>query len=277
MRTGFTNMLLAASAAAALVSGITIASAQGPSGGGMQGGHQIGGTGGHRMEGGGAAPMHQGPSGGGGGSAPLRQGPSGGGFSGGVPGGGHAPNFGQARPGGQFGHMPEQRGHAFSEDRGRALMEQPGVHGQNRGISGRTGTPPGEWRGPRHAFGEERSRGFGETRGVHGQNLGTTSRTGTHGFAQAGTQSRISLSTQQRTRIQNVVLHRGFISRFRVSNVDFDVDVGVRVPRRFHLFVIPEDIVLIEPEFSGYLCFVYDDELVIVDSVTYMIVAVIPV
>jgi len=270
-------MLLAASAAAALVSGITIASAQGPSGSGMQGGHQIGGTGGHRMEGGGAAPMHQGPSGGGGGGAPLRQGPSGGGFSGGVPGGGHAPNFGQARPGGQFGHMPEQRGHAFSEDRGRALMEQPGVHGQNRGISGRTGTPPGEWRGPRHAFGEERSRGFGETRGVHGQNLGTTSRTGTHGFAQAGTQSRISLSTQQRTRIQNVVLHRGFISRFRVSNVDFDVDVGVRVPRRFHLFVIPEDIVLIEPEFSGYLCFVYDDELVIVDPVTYVIVAVIPV
>src|SRR6266568_4672652 len=141
-------------------------------------------------------------------------------------------------------------------------MEQPGVHGQNRGISGRTGTPPGEWRGPRHAFGEERSRGFGETRGVHGQNLGTTSRTGTHGFAQAGTQSRISLSTQQRTRIQNV---------------DLDVDVGVRVPRRFHLFVIPEDIVFIEPEFSGYLCFVYDDELVIVDPVTYVIVAVIPV
>src|SRR5438034_4368998 len=155
MRTGFTNMLLAARAAAALLSGITIGSAQGPSGGGMQGGHQIGGTGGHRMEGGGAAPMHQGPSGGGGGSAPLRQGPSGGGFSGGVPGGGHAPNFGHARPGGQFGHMPVQRGHAFSEDRGRALMEQPGVHGQNRGTSGRTGTPPGEWRGPRHAFGEE--------------------------------------------------------------------------------------------------------------------------
>jgi len=31
------------------------------------------------------------------------------------------------------------------------------------------------------------------------------------------------------------------------------------------------------PEFSGYLCFVYDDELVIVDPVTYVIVAVIPV
>src|SRR6266487_3328903 len=109
-------------------------------------------------------------------------------------------------------------------------MEQPGVHRQNRGISGRTGTPPGEWRGPRHAFGEERSRGFGETRGVHGQNLGTISRTGTHGFALFCTQSRISLSTLQRTRIQNVVLLRGFFSLFRVSNVDFYVFVVVRVP-----------------------------------------------
>lgn len=123
---------------------------------------------------------------------------------------------------------------------------------------------------------------------MHGQHVRTTGRTGTrtavahdrrgtHAFAQAGTRSRISLSSQQRTRIHNVVLHRGFISRFRVTDVNFDVRVGVRVPRSFHLFVVPEDIVIIAPQFRGYRCFVFDDELVIVDAFTFEIIAIIPV
>jgi hypothetical protein len=62
-----------------------------------------------------------------------------------------------------------------------------------------------------------------------------------------------------------------------VSDVDFDVDVGVRIPRWFHTFWVPEDVVLIEPEFQGYRCFVYGDELVIVDPYTFEIVAVLPV
>jgi hypothetical protein len=41
--------------------------------------------------------------------------------------------------------------------------------------------------------------------------------------------------------------------------------------------VVPEDVVLIEPEFEGYRCFVFGDELVIVDPYTFEIVAVLPV
>jgi hypothetical protein len=40
---------------------------------------------------------------------------------------------------------------------------------------------------------------------------------------------------------------------------------------------IPEDVVLVAPEFEGYRCFVYEHELVIVDLYTLEIVAVIPV
>ena len=122
---------------------------------------------------------------------------------------------------------------------------------------------------------------------MHGRSVNTTSHTGsrtvtrshrgTHAFAQAGTRSRISLSGQQRTRIHNVVLHRGFVSRLRVRNVNFDIHVGTRVPRSFHLFVVPEDIVIVAPRFRGFLCFVFDDEFVIVDPVTFEIVAIIPV
>ena len=123
---------------------------------------------------------------------------------------------------------------------------------------------------------------------MHGQGARTTSRTGTqtkmtqkqrdrHAFAQAGTRSRISLSREQRTRIHHVVLRRGFISRFRVTHVNFVVRVGIVVPRSFRLFVVPEEIVFIAPEFEDFLCFVFDDEFVIVDPVTFEIVAIIPV
>ena len=71
MRRTLRNSFLVTTAAAALVTGITIASAQGPGGGGSIGGGSSGG-----------AERHQGPSGGsagGGGGGERHQGPSGGG------------------------------------------------------------------------------------------------------------------------------------------------------------------------------------------------------
>jgi len=47
--------------------------------------------------------------------------------------------------------------------------------------------------------------------------------------------------------------------------------------RSFHLFVIPEDIVFIAPQFRGFRCFVFEDELVIVDPFTFEIIAIIPI
>ena len=67
------------------------------------------------------------------------------------------------------------------------------------------------------------------------------------------------------------------MSRLRVRHVNFAVRVGVAVPRTFRLFVVPEEIVIIVPRFRHYLCFVFDSELVIVDPVTFFIVAIIPI
>ena len=247
------NSLLAATTAAALVAGVTLASAQGP--GGTGGGDR--GDGRH---------MHQGAAGGGsgGGHAPstAMQGRS----------SGHAGGYHQAHgPSSASGALHAQRGHALHEQRGHMLTGQRGHRGH--AVAGQRA---------------HRGHAVAEHRRMHGQHVRTTSRTGTrtavahdrrgtHAFAQAGTRSRISLSSQQRTRIHNVVLHRGFISRFRVTDVNFDVRVGVRVPRSFHLFVVPEDIVIIAPQFRGYRCFVFDDELVIVDAFTFEIIAIIPV
>ena len=247
------NSLLAATTAAALVAGVTLASAQSP--GGTGGGDR--GDGRH---------MHQGAAGGGsgGGHAPstAMQGRS----------SGHAGGYHQAHgPSSASGAPHAQRGHALHEQRGHTLTGQRAHRGH--AVAGQRA---------------HRGHALAEHRRMHGQHVRTTSRTGTrtavahdrrgtHAFAQAGTRSRISLSSQQRTRIHNVVLHRGFISRFRVTDVNFDVRVGVRVPRSFHLFVVPEDIVIIAPQFRGYRCFVFDDELVIVDAFTFEIIAIIPV
>ena len=61
-----------------------------------------------------------------------------------------------------------------------------------------------------------------------------------------------------------------------VSNVNFAVRVGTVVPRSFHLFVVPTEIVDIVPQFRGFKFFVFEEELVIIDPVTFEIVAVLP-
>jgi hypothetical protein len=165
-----------------------------------------------------------------------------------------------------MGETRQQRGHALGEERnerGRALGERRGTRNVER-----------EQRG--HAFGEERNeRNPSELREQRGK-TGMGQSHGTRGFAQAGAQGRVSLSSQQRSRIHNVVLNQRFSSRFRVTNVNFAVRVGTAVPRSVRLFAIPEDIVSIVPRFRHHKFFIFEEELVIVDPVTFEIVAIIP-
>jgi hypothetical protein len=262
MRGTWMNSLLAATTAATLVAGVSLASAQVMGGSGGHGAHQ-GAAGGSRGGGGGHVQMQ---SRSGGFSQPHARSFGGGGGSGG-------------------GVLHAQRAHG--------LGAQHTMRSEQLGHRSRTTMQTGTSHGQRgHALAQQRGHGgqtLAEQRRMHGQNLKTTSRTGTqtkmtrsqrgtHAFAQAGTRSHaVSLSSQQRARIHNVVLQRGFISRLRVRNVNFNIRIGVFVPRSFHLFVIPEDIVFIAPQFRGFRCFVFEDELVIVDPFTFEIIAIIPV
>src|SRR5262249_26031595 len=95
-------------------------------------------------------------------------------------------------------------------------------------------------------------------------------------FAQGGAQGRVSLNESQRTRIHSVVVSKNLTSRFRVSNVSFAVRTGTVVPRSFHLFTVPSDIVTIAPRFRGFRFFIWEDEIVFVDPVTLESGAVTP-
>jgi uncharacterized protein DUF1236 len=92
----------------------------------------------------------------------------------------------------------------------------------------------------------------------------------------SGGAANVSLNGQQRTQIRETVINSR--SAPRVSNVDFNVNVGTVVPRgHIHLVRVPETLIRIEPRWRHYLYFVYNDEIVIVDPRSMRIVDVLPV
>jgi hypothetical protein len=61
-----------------------------------------------------------------------------------------------------------------------------------------------------------------------------------------------------------------------VSNVNFSVRVGTAVPTSVRVVEVPDVIVEVHPEWRGFMYFVYNDEIIIVDR-GHKIVAVITV
>ena len=83
----------------------------------------------------------------------------------------------------------------------------------------------------------------------------------------------VSLTTEQKTTIRNTVINTGP----KVTNVNFDIKVGVVVPRTVRVAPLPATIIEIEPSWRGYMYFVYADEIIVVEPGTLRIVAVLEV
>lgn len=86
---------------------------------------------------------------------------------------------------------------------------------------------------------------------------------------QAG--SGAKLPTEQRSKI-TTVLRKEKVQP--VTNVNFSIAVGTRVPRTVNFYPLPTAIVEIYPAWSGYQFFLVGDEIVVVDPHTLEIVAV---
>jgi hypothetical protein len=93
------------------------------------------------------------------------------------------------------------------------------------------------------------------------------SRSQTTGQAGAGAK----LSTEQRTKITSVIRSEHVAP---VTNVNFPVSIGTRVPREIGFHPLPTEIVTIYPEWRGYEFFLVRDQIVVVDPRTLEIVAV---
>ena len=85
--------------------------------------------------------------------------------------------------------------------------------------------------------------------------------------------SNVSLTTEQKTTIRNTVITSGP----KVTNVNFGIRVGIVVPRTVRIAPVPVTLVEIQPAWRGYMYFVYEDEIIIVEPRTLRIVAVLEV
>jgi Protein of unknown function (DUF1236) len=153
-------------------------------------------------------------------------------------------------------------------NRGQAAQQTP----RDRKDNGRVGHS-----GAQTSSAATSQRAQGVNRGNKSNNEGTTAQErrippGLQGNASGQHQ----LSEEQRTHIRQTVINaRGAP---RVGHVNFDVRVGTRIGRgRIHLIEVPDTLVQIDPEWEGFLYFVYEDEIVVVDPNDMEIVAVLPV
>ena len=97
----------------------------------------------------------------------------------------------------------------------------------------------------------------------------TTERTQTTGQAGAGAK----LTSYQRTKITTVIKNQHVEN---VTNVNFSISVGTRVPREnVHFYPVPTEVVTIYPQWRGYEFIMVNNRIVIVDPGTYEIVEII--
>jgi hypothetical protein len=95
----------------------------------------------------------------------------------------------------------------------------------------------------------------------------------TTGQGAAASQGAAKLNTEQRTKITTVIKEQKVQP---VTNVNFSVSVGTRVPRAVHLHPLPAPVIAVYPAWRGFEFILVGDEIVVIDPGTLEIVAVIP-
>ena len=81
----------------------------------------------------------------------------------------------------------------------------------------------------------------------------------------------IKLSTEQRTTMRTAIKQH---NAQPMTNVNFSISVGSRVPRNVHFYPVPEELVYFYPHWRGYDYFLVGDMIIVVNPRTHEIVAV---
>jgi hypothetical protein len=171
----------------------------------------------------------------------------------------------------------QERGQATNRT-AQGRQERGQTNAQSRTTQSRTGAENGRYAaqpGNRNQRGGATAQRNESLKGLQGSTRAPMQGAqGERGARGAG--GNVALNDQQRTQIRDTIINsRGAP---RVGSVDFDVNVGTVVPRgHLHLVRVPETLVRIDPGWRGFLYFVYNDEVVIVDPHDMRIVEVLPV
>jgi hypothetical protein len=120
------------------------------------------------------------------------------------------------------------------------------------------------------------SRAASDTKPANERASGATStdtRTTTTGQGAAGSRAAVNLSTEQKTRVRTVIREK--VRAEPLTNVNFSISVGTRVPREVRYYPLPAEIVEIHPAWRGYHFILVNDQIVIIEPSSFEIVAII--
>jgi uncharacterized protein DUF1236 len=79
------------------------------------------------------------------------------------------------------------------------------------------------------------------------------------------------LTTEQRTKITSIIKQQ----KVERVNLNVSVSVGTRIPASVHLYPLPQEVIVIYPEWRGYDYILVGDQIVIIDPRTHEIVAIV--
>jgi hypothetical protein len=195
---------------------------------------------------------------------------------------------GPGAPGGAGMNAPAEKIAPSSSQKGSSgaaqINEPSGERSERRG-SETTGQAPSGRSGPSSQSGQSGSSTQNSPSGTMQNNLDSTKsgqanernsgQTGERAGTSTNTNVSVNLSTEQRTRIHEVIVKDR--SAPRVTNVNFSLSVGTPVPRTVKLVRLPATVIEIQPAWRGFEYFLVGDQIVVVDPNNLEIVAVINV
>jgi hypothetical protein len=79
------------------------------------------------------------------------------------------------------------------------------------------------------------------------------------------------LTTEQRTKITSIIRQH----KVERVNLNVSVNVGTRIPANVHLYPLPQEVIVIYPEWRGYDYILVGDQIVIINPRTHEIVAIV--
>jgi uncharacterized protein DUF1236 len=169
---------------------------------------------------------------------------------------------GQMKPGGSAQNQAPQTTPERQENKGFSQEEHPGNATPQRGAQDND-----------RATDKANDRAKDNDRaGANGNQDRMGQQNGAAGRASGG--ANVQLTQDQRTKIKDVVVRDRNVAR--VDNVNFNIRVGVPVPRTVHVAVLPAEVVTLIPEYRGFEYVVVGDQLLIIDPNTMEIVAILP-
>jgi hypothetical protein len=157
---------------------------------------------------------------------------------------------------------PEAQDRSGKSD--KAGPDSSGATGTSEGTAGRDAADAKD-------KGDKRSKDAADSKAMTKDDGSTGTSEGTAGTDKPSG-SITQLSGEKRTKVQSAF--RSHRSEAVVKDIDIDVSIGVAVPRSVSLYAVPEEVVIIVPEYRRYKYFIFGDKVVIVDPGTYEIVDV---